>query len=378
MGEALENFLSGSPQTVNPLPDGIVIRQAQEIGRPKMETMDAVSLMAMRFDRFHMPVVGMIVEGVTLLCGSSKIGKSWLVLSMCCAVANGNPFLGRATEQGKVLYLALEDSPRRLQSRMAKIGEKPTANLSFATQAKDIDGGLIEDLTNWVKSVDNPQMIVIDTFQKVRGATPARTNAYSADYAVMSKLKRFADSNHVAVVLVHHLNKMRDVADPYDKISGSTGLMGAADTTILVNRDRDSDDATVTFTGRDVCGDDLNIRITDGRWQAVGPEVAAREAYEKNHIVRTCKKLLMESFDETVKITTKDLQEAIQLRTGYVFTAQELGRKVEQIAPQMLKYDRITLAHKKVGRARGVWISMADTVQEETEQTDLMENYDEL
>lgn len=98
-------------------------------------------------------------------------------------------------------------------------------------------------------------MIVIDTLQKVRGAAvPARTNAYAADYDAMARLKAFADKNHVAVVLVHHLNKLRNVDDPYDKISGSTGLMGAADTTVLIARERGSDDATVSFTGRDSMG----------------------------------------------------------------------------------------------------------------------------
>lgn len=339
------------------LEDGTAIRQAREPTRKPLQTIGAAQLLAKHFDRLHAPVEGLIVEGLTMLCGSSKIGKSWLVLSMCLAVASGRPFLGRRTERGEVLYLALEDSERRLKERIEKLGETPDDGLSFATQSRDLESGLLEDLGEWVEQAQRPRMIVVDTLQKVRGVMPSKSNAYAVDYSVIGRLKGFADTHHVAVVLVHHLNKMRDVNDPYDRISGSTGLMGAADTTILVARDRKSDDATVTFTGRDVWGDDFTIRMRDGRWSAISREAAALEAYEADLIVKTCRELLRRSFGEAVSISSQGfLDFAAELhKTCVAATKNELSRKLDELAPKLAQYDGIILSKgKRIGTERGI------------------------
>jgi hypothetical protein len=361
MNEVIDQYLrekAARPgEIVGCLSDGTVIRQAGEPTPKRLQTIGAAQLMAKGFERLHAPVAGLIVEGVTLLCGSSKIGKSWLVLDMCLAVASGRSFLGRKTERGQVLYLALEDSQRRLKSRIETLGEQPEDNLFFATQSRDMESGLLDDLNGWADGVDSPRMIVVDTLQKVRGSLPAKTNAYAADYAIMSKLKTFADARHIAVVLVHHLNKMRDVNDPYDRISGSTGLMGAADTTILIVRDRKSENANVTFTGRDVWGDDFPIRMHNGRWSAVSLEAIELEEYESDPIVQTCKELLRQAFGGSVRISLQDfLDAAVRIRgTCVAATKNELSKKLEALTPKLLQYDGIVLsAGKRVGNERGL------------------------
>ena len=138
--------------------------------------------------------------------------------------------------------------------------------------------GRLDDLKEWVESVDNPSLIVIDTLQKIRGVASARVNAYVNDYKELAKLKAFADENHVAVVCIHHLNKVTNTDDSFNKVSGSTGVTGTADTTIIIERERGSDDAILSFYGRDVHGDDIKLRMQDGRWQAVSAEAAARES----------------------------------------------------------------------------------------------------
>lgn len=343
------------------LEDGTPVRQAKETSTPVLSFIGADALLGKQFGEMREAVNGMFVEGLTLLCGASKIGKSWLVLQLCCAVASGRPFLGRPTEQGDVLYLALEDSERRLKARLTKLGEAPGSALSFATQCRTLDDGLLDDLHSWAEAVQSPRLIVIDTLQKVRGgATPSRANAYAADYAAMSRLKSFADERHIAVVLVHHLNKMKDVSDPYDRISGSTGLMGAADTTILIARERDSDDAKVILTGRDVWSDDFMLRMRDGRWSAVSGEALERETYEENPIVQTCRALLKESFGEQVRITLQDFLDASVRCCGMLAAAtkNELSTKLQAIAPELSKYDGILVsAGKRVGSQRGVYLS---------------------
>ena len=339
------------------LEDGTRIRQAKpSTGRASMETIRADELMTREFERLHAPVQGLIVEGLTLLCGASKIGKSWLVLALCCAVAAGKPFLGRSTESGDVLYLALEDSPRRLQTRLRTLGEKPDGRLTLATRAHALDDGLLFDLEDWVGHAAQPRMIVIDTLQKIRGAAPsARVNAYADDYAVIGRLKAFADAHHLAVVLVHHLRKSADSEDPFDRISGTTGLMGAADTSILIARGRNSSDATVSFTGRDVWGNDFPIRMQGGRWQAVSPEALARETYESNPIVLTCRALLRGG--GPVKISLQMFLDAGAREVGLpvAATKNELSRSLDALAPKLREYDGILLVTgKRVGNERGL------------------------
>ena len=329
-----------------------------------LATINAQTLKQKTFEPLVSPVSRLIVEGLTLLCGASKIGKSWLVLQMCCAVAEGKLFLGRETMQGSVLYLALEDSERRLKSRLEKIGETPGEALTFATHAQSLDTGLLDQLNEWLSSAVNPRMIVIDTLQKVRaGIIPPRTSAYAADYGVIVRLKKLADEKHVAIVLVHHMNKMQNVEDPYEKISGSNGLMGAADTAILIFRERGDQDATVNITGRDVWEDEFTLRLVNCRWTPIDGEALEREQYEASPVPRTCRKLLETSCldDGVVQIASSEFIEASYEFTGALppLTSRTVYSVIEHIAPQLRKYDGIVIARKRVGSQNGLHISKA-------------------
>jgi integrase len=89
-------------------------------------------------------VPGLIAEGVNLLAGPSKVGKSWLSLGLALSVSAGNDALGSIPVQaGAVLYLALEDTPRRLQSRMGKLldGQAGPRGLTLATTCPPLPEG---------------------------------------------------------------------------------------------------------------------------------------------------------------------------------------------------------------------------------------------
>lgn len=361
----MSEIMARPGESVGTLSDGTPIRQARTEkpeGNSRMKVFKANVLKRLEFEPLRTPVKNLVVEGLTLLCGASKIGKSWLMLDLCCCVASGRPFLERETDAGSVLYLALEDSERRLKSRLCVLHEDPTEALQFVTQAKTLDAGLIDDLRDWVRHVDDPRLIVIDTLQKVRGVTSGRVNAYSLDYDVMAKLKQFADEQHVAVVLVHHLNKARDVSDPFEKISGSTGLMGAADTTILVDRMRDSDDARLIYTGRDVCGNDICLRFSAGRWNVIGQDVLERDFYAGNPVAKTVKLLLDEAFGGVVEITAKSLKDAVADRCGVcpAGTLKGMAREVAKIAPDLLRFDGIAVERPRVGSQRGYRFTLSE------------------
>ena len=93
-----------------PLPDGV--------GMPSLIT--AKELQETEFPPVSWVVRDLIPEGLTILAGKPKLGKSWLALQMGLGVATGGEVLGRSVEQGAVLYAALEDNLRRLKSRLRK------------------------------------------------------------------------------------------------------------------------------------------------------------------------------------------------------------------------------------------------------------------
>ena len=312
-------------------------------GPPAIEAINAVDLANKEFAPLVQVVQDLIVEGCTLFCGASKIGKSWGMMQLAAAVSAGEPVWGRPTTKGAVLYMALEDSARRLQYRLGKMGITPNENLNFQTQTITLAGGLVNALEGWIQAHADARLIIIDTMQKVRGPAPARANAYGIDYEFIAPLKALADKYHIAVVLVHHLNKLRDVDDPFDRISGSTGLMGAADTTILIARNRGEDTAKVTYAGRDVWGEDFEMAFENCRWKVCDPAILARERYEKATAVKVVKLYMAQgSFEPIRRITFEELGRLASENGLFIGTRpNEIRRNVEQHAEQLENYDGI-------------------------------------
>lgn len=246
-------------------------------------------------------VQGLVSAGLTILASPPKFGKSWAALDLCLAVATGNDFIGFNTNKSGCLYLALEDGLNRLKRRLTKLldGQPAPNNLHFLTSAPDMDNGLIEQLQLFINQHPSIGLVVIDTLQKIRG--PIRdSNIYAADYSDIGDLKTFADINNIALVLVHHLNKRKIDGDPFNSISGTSGITGAADTMLVLSRDKRDDEQTrLSVTGRDVEALDLILRFDTAscRWHCEGEagEIAqkqARKEYEENPLVRAVKGIL--------------------------------------------------------------------------------------
>jgi hypothetical protein len=211
--------------------------------------------MAVEFADPTWAVPGVIAEGVTLLAGPPKVGKSWLALNLGVSIAAGTPALGSIPiEPGPVLYLALEDTPRRLQSRMRKVlaGTPASHDLTLDTYCPPIPEGGDTYIAGWLEENPGARLVVIDVFTKVRGRPPVGTNsAYEADYAAIGGIKRLADTYAVPVVLVHHIRKAAS-DDFLATVSGTNGLAGAADAVLVLERSRAQADGVLHVTGRDV------------------------------------------------------------------------------------------------------------------------------
>ena len=173
------------------------------------------------------PVVdGLLYAGTYLFVGAPKVGKSFLMAQLAYHVSMGLSLWGYEVRQGTVLYLALEDDHRRLQERLYRMfGVESTGNLFFAIGAKQLGGGLEEQLKGFVREHTDTRLIIIDTLQKIREAG-AEKYSYANDYEVITKLKRFADISGVCLLVVHHTRKQQ-ADDKFDMISGTNGLLGA-------------------------------------------------------------------------------------------------------------------------------------------------------
>jgi hypothetical protein len=214
----------------------------------------AADLMGMQFPPPVWAVPGILAEGVTLFCGPPKVGKSWLSLGLALAIAAGGyAFDSIRVAGGPVLYLALEDTPRRLQSRMRKLlgGQPAPAALTLATECPPLPQGGDEAIAAWIDRNRAARLVVIDVFAKMRGVSPPGMSAYDADYAAVGRAKRIADAYGIAVVLVHHVRKAGS-EDFLEMVSGTNGLAGAADETMVLKRARGQADGALFVTGRDV------------------------------------------------------------------------------------------------------------------------------
>ena len=238
----------------------------------KLDTIDVEELMATPYAPKNFIVAEMIPEGLTLLCGPSKIGKSWFVLQLCLSVVLGRMFLGHSIMRSDVLYLALEDTLPRVKDRIARLTEECPSNLRIAVQAGALGGELEKQLATHVSRYPKTKLIVIDTLQKVRAANQSKSSGggYAKDYADIVALKKLADDLGLAIVLVHHLRKTQDKEDPFNEISGSTGLMGAADTALLLKKvDRGTETTFLYLTGRDIEFRAMAIEFTNRFWHLI-------------------------------------------------------------------------------------------------------------
>ena len=217
----------------------------------KLETINAEDLQNRTYEPTPFLVDELIPEGLHILAGAPKIGKSWLALWLCLCVSQGQPLWNFAVTQGEVLYLSLEDSYRRIQSRLFDLTEDAPSTLHFAIMADTLKHGLEQQIEQFLMEHPTTKLVVIDTLQRVRG-TGSDSNLYANDYQDIGLLKKLADDQHIAILLIHHLRKLHD-DDPMNMISGSTGLSGAADSTfVLQKHSRLANIASLHCTGRDI------------------------------------------------------------------------------------------------------------------------------
>ena len=210
----------------------------------------------------RVPIVdGFLYGGTYLFVGAPKVGKSFFMAQLAYHVAMGIPLWDYPVRKGTVLYLALEDDYARLQRRLSGMfGIECADNLYFATQAKTLNEGLDRQLEGFLKERKAARLIIIDTLQKVREVGGDRYS-YSSDYEIVTKLKSFSDKYGICLLVVHHTRKLES-EDSFDMISGTNGLLGAADGAFIMHKKKRTDnEAVMDIVGRDQPDQKLTIEF---------------------------------------------------------------------------------------------------------------------
>ena len=313
-GGDIHDFLSagGDPATIETMHEG-----------PPPRGYRATDLWGMTFPPINFAVPGYIAEGLTLLAGAPKRGKSWLALDLCCAVATGGFTLGdQKCTEGDVLYCALEDSPRRMKSRLqivCQLAKRAPERLTiwFGDDLPRLGDGCEDRLRDWLKSKAKPRMVIIDTLNYIRPDRNRDEDPYSYDYRSATTLQRLAGEFGIAIILIHHTRK--SAADDYlESISGTNGLTGGCDAVMVL--DRQAEGATVfKGRGRDIEEFEVAMKFEKEscRWSLLG------DAGE-NKLSETRRKILNVLRDEGEFMSVSEIASKTGLRRNAV--DQRLGQ----------------------------------------------------
>jgi len=308
--------------------------RATEILTGRSSKISTGEVMRTTYKPIKWAVEGIIPEGLTVLAGRPKFGKSWMMLGLGYAISTGTPAWGYGqTRKGNVYYLALEDSERRIKDRILSMeGYFNTypENFFIFTNFPKLGQGFTEELSRLLDADTNTGCVIIDTLQKIRPHSGGgKKNLYQSEYEDFETLQKLAISHGVPVIAVHHTRKRStkgEVLNPMDEISGSSGLQGVADTLIVCVRDGNK--GTMHVTGREVDEENYPMEFIrlNMTWKISAPEtkqidvgpmilsewfrthetITAKEAAEQFGVnLRTAQRKLKDLIDEGKLVAEK-------------------------------------------------------------------------
>ena len=310
-----------------------------------LQTKTAEEILSTVFKPKEFIIDGLLTQGLYVLAGAQKVRKSWLAMDICLSIATGATVLGRETIQGTALYLCLEDNYQRVQDRLFQMNAEPIENLHFALAADKIGAGLEEQIENFKKKHDDLKIVVVDVMQMVRSNVES---SYGTDYAELIALKQLAYRLGICILLIHHTRKCKD-NDPFNLISGSTGISGSADGSyVLIETRRGSGRATLHCVGRDFEKAELQMHFdTDVmRWIVEN----APEQKSRDNIVLSAVYLFIK---EGIHFegTATELVEELKSVTTEIIYPNRVTRDLVQNGYELSKYG-IDFKYERVHRGR--------------------------
>lgn len=263
--------------------------------KPQPKTLTAAELAGKKFEPLRWIIPAILPEGVSLLVGSPKIGKSWLALDLCVSKALGGDVLGEIKNivPGESLYLALEDNQRRLQRRLNSRlrGRRAPEGMHITCEWPGMASGGVQHLRDWIAANPNCRLVIIDTLARFRPPSNAKKGIYEQDHDIGTALIGIAAEFQIAIVLIHH-DRKAESEDILQCISGSQGLAGGVDNVLILRRSRFTADAELHVTGRDIEDEQvysLEFRKDSCSWAIVGAGKESLLAPEKRRIIEMLK-----------------------------------------------------------------------------------------
>ena len=326
----------------------------------RLLTIDGETLMSQPLTPLNFVVDTLLSQGLHILAGSPKVGKSWLALWLAVTVAKGDPVWGMGVKQGTTLYLCLEDSTLRIQNRLFEITEDAPANVHFTTNSNTLGKGLEEQLRAFLTEHPDTVLVIIDTLQMIRGA--GYDNTYANDYRDLSVLKHIADTHGISILLVHHLRKMND-DDPMNMISGTTGLSGATDSNFVLRKSqRREDTATLYCTGRDIPYRELALEFDgeDHVWKLLSDNCEQTE-HPSERILFLLSELLRRQPE--ISAPAKVLLEKIDPAGAEGLTPNSFSHRIRK-SVDALRRNGITVSFRKSNGDRLICLKRVDGVDD--------------
>jgi hypothetical protein len=302
----------------------------QQGAKDSFEVSNAADLQRQEFEATKFIIPGYVAEGVTLFAGKPKIGKSWLALHACWAVATGGMTLGNIqVEQGDVIYAALEDNPRRMKGRMERLfGKTPwPRSLEFVYRMKKLKDGGIAQLRGWIEAKKNPKLVIIDTLKMVRTPAAKGQSYYEADYDAVVELRELAAEFGIAIIVIHHQRKA-EADDLFDTVSGTLGLTGVVDTIMII--DKTGTGTILAAKGRDIEEINQAVEFDNGAWRIIGNADFVRVSGERKQILEVMEEAKGEPLsahqiaraiggkaNSVMKLLHKMAKEGMVMKSGY-------------------------------------------------------------
>ena len=266
----------------------------------KPDPIHIAELMAKTFPPLKWIVPDVLPEGLSLLAGPSKIGKSWMALDLALAVSMGRCFLGYDLIQGDVLYWALEDGQRRIKSRIQtlfagkdEIWTESRLHIETAENLPPVlDQGGRDQIERWCLSVPAPRLVIIDVLEKVRPEKRGNESEYGATYRALQGIHSLANRLGISVLVIHHTRKGDSGGDAFDKVNGTRALTSMPDATLVIDRDTSGYANAILYgRGRDLQAFDLALDFNECRWKTQGDKETVCISKERKAILealRSC------------------------------------------------------------------------------------------
>ena len=307
---------------------------------PPLKTITAAELLSMEIPEPKWAVPNLIPEGLTILAGRPKAGKSFFGLGVALAVAHGGYALGHIpVEQGDCLFIGLEDNLRRLQSRLRKMlaGEAPPAKLHLLTGLPRMDRGGLGILSDWLEQHKETRLVVIDTLNKIRPPKKRGADSYAEDYDALGELQKFAMERGVAIMVIHHTRKSVGEYE-IDEISGTTGVSAAADSILMIRKTVNGE--ILYLTGRDVDTQELALKFDKNccLWEILGDASEYAISKEREAIIAVLREC------ET-PLASKEIADSLNQKAGNVrFLLSKMARDGVIVRQSRGKYtiDKVT------------------------------------